>query len=94
MTHGRRQAQEPQGIGHGAAGLADPLRSLFLGHVIGLNQGLESGGFFHGVQVLSLEVFNHGQLGGLAVVGLHDDDGNLLQARQTAARQRRSPAII
>ena len=49
----------------------------------GFNQGLEPGGFLHGVQILPLEVFNHGQLSGLAVVGFHDDYRHFLQACQS-----------
>ena len=78
----RGEGQQAQGVGHGAAGFAHPLGSLLLGHVVGLNQGLEPGGLLHGVQVLPLEVFDHGQLGGLAVIGLHDNDGHFLKARQ------------
>ena len=80
LPDSRRQVQKPQGVGHGAAGLAHPAGGLLLGHMIGFNQGLEAGCFLHGVQILPLEVFNHGQLRGLAVVRLHDDDGNFLQA--------------
>ena len=82
LGHRRRQGQQPQRVGHGAAGFAHSGRGLLLGHVIRFHQGLEASGFLYGVQILPLEVFDHGQLGGLAVIGLHDNDGHFLKARQ------------
>ena len=78
LADGGRQSQQPQGVGDGAAGFAHPLGRLLLSHVVVFNEGLETSGFLHGVQVLSLEVFDHGQLSGLAIVGLDDDGGHLL----------------
>ena len=81
LPYGGGQAQQAQGIGDGAAGFAHLLGGFLLGHVIGLDQGLETGGFLHGIQVLPLEVFDHGQLGGLPVVGFDDDHRHLLEPR-------------
>ena len=70
--------EEAQGVGHGGAGLAHPLRALVLGHAVLLRQHPVALGLLNGVQILSLEVFDHGQLGRLAVIGLDHDDRNLL----------------
>ena len=48
-----------------------------------VDKGAVARRFLHGVQVLPLEVFDHGQLGGLAVIGLDDGDGDLAEACQT-----------
>ena len=70
--------QKAQGVGHCGAGLAHPLRALVLGHAVLLRQHPVALGLLNGVQILSLEVFDHGQLGRLAVIGLDHDDRNLL----------------
>lgn len=92
--HRRGEPQQPQGIGHGAAGLAHALGRLLLGHVVIFNQRLKPGGLLHGVEVLPLEIFDHGQLCGLSVIRLHDNDGTSRSPARRAARQRRSPAMI
>jgi len=83
LLEGRGEVQKPHGVGHGAAGFAHTPCGLLLGHVIGLNQGLVTGGLLHGVQVLPLEVFDQAKFHHLAVVRLDDDGGDLLQVRQT-----------
>ena len=82
FLNGGLQLQQPQGVGDGAAGFADALGGLLLGHVVLLGQGLIPHGLLHGIQVLPLEVLDHGQLGGLPVVGLDDRHRHLLQACQ------------
>ena len=74
-----RQVQQPQCIGHGAAGLAHPLGGFLLRQTVLLHQRAVALGFLHGVQILTLEVFDHGQLHGLAVVGLDDHHRHLCQ---------------
>ena len=77
--HRLGQPQQAQGVGHGGAGLSHPLRALVLGHAVLFRQHSVALGFFDRVQILSLEVFDHGQLHGLAVVGLDDHHRNLCQ---------------
>ena len=48
-----------------------------------LDQNPIANGLFNGVQILTLQVFDHGQLGCGLVVRLNDGDGNLPQACQT-----------
>ena len=79
--HGGTQLQQAHCVGYGGPGLAHPLGRLLLGHVVLLHQRLVALGFLHGVQILPLEVLDHGQLHGLAVVGL-DDDGRHLPGRR------------
>ena len=69
-------------VGHGLAGDQDPLRCLLLGEAVVLHQHLVALSFLHGAQVLPLEVLDHGQLGGLAVVGLDHHHGDLSEACQ------------
>ena len=80
-AHLVRQVQQPQGVGHGAAGLAHPLGGLLLGQAVLLHQRAVALRLLHGVQVLPLEVLDHGQLHGLAVVGLDDHHRHLTQTR-------------
>ena len=77
--HRGTQVQQTQGVGHGGAGLAHPLGALVLGHAVLLRQHPVALGLFDGVQILPLEVLDHGQLHGLAVVGLDDHGGHLCQ---------------
>ena len=79
--HRRTQVQQTQGVGHSGPGFAYPLGRFLLGHVVLAHEHLVALGLLNGVQVLPLEVFNHGQLHGLSIVGLDDDGGNLGQAR-------------
>ena len=74
------QVQKAQGVGNSAAALAHPLSGLFLGHVVVFHERMESCRFFHGIQVLPLEVFDHGKLCGFAVIGFDDDGGNFAEA--------------
>ena len=80
-AHGSAQIQQAQDIGHIAAAFAHPLGGFFLRQIVVLHQHLIALGFFDGVQILALEVFDHGQLHGLAVVGLNDQHRHLGQAR-------------
>ena len=82
LAHGGGEGEEAQGVGHGAAGLAHPLRGLLLGEAVAVHQGLEAGGLLHGVQVLPLEVLHHRELRRLAVVSLDDQHRDLREARQ------------
>ena len=68
-----------RGVGHGGAGFAHPLGALLLRQAKVGHQLLEAGGLLHGVQILSLEVFNQGQLHDLAVVCLDDQHRHLVQ---------------
>ena len=79
--HGGTQLQQAHGVGYGGPGLAHPLGRLLLGHVVLLHQRLVALSLLHGVQILPLEVLDHGQLHGLAVVGLDDDGRHLRQTR-------------
>ena len=90
LPHGRGEGQQAQCVGHGAAGLAYAPGGLLLGEAVAVHQRLEAGGFLHGVQVLPLEVLHHGQLSGLAVIGLHHQDGDFGETCQT----RRPPAAL
>ena len=73
------QCQKPQGIGNGGTGLPYPLGCIILGQTVLLHQGVIAQGFFHRVQILTLEVFNQRQLLDLPVVCFHDDGGNLAE---------------
>ena len=76
-----REGQQAHGVGHGGAGLAHPMGGLLLGEAILLDEGPVTGGLFHGVQVLTLEVFDEADLHDLPVVGLDDQGRNFQQAR-------------
>ena len=76
------QGQQAQGVGDGGAGFAHALGHLLLGQAVLLHQHPVAPGLLGGVQVLPLEVLNQGQLHHLAVVGLDDDGGHLVQAGQ------------
>ena len=80
LLDGNIQIQQPQGVGHRAPGLAHPFRRLSLGHAVDLRQRPEAFRLLDGVQVLPLEVLDHGQLHGLLVVGLDDDRRDLVQS--------------
>ena len=73
----------PHGVGHGGAGLAHPLGCLLLRHAVLLHQNLVALGLLDGIQILPLEVLNHGQLHGLAVIGFDDHGGHLRQSGHT-----------
>ena len=81
--HRLAQVQQPQGVGHGGTGLAYTFGRFLLGHVVLLHQHLVPLGLFDGVQILTLQVLDHGQLHGLAVVGLNDHSRHLSQPRHT-----------
>lgn len=90
-----RQRQQTQGICHCRTGFAHPLGNLLLGISMLLHQFLIAHGFFHGIEVTALEVFNechfHGRL-------LRPDPGIITGSSVSPAirdaRHRRSPATI
>ena len=84
-THRRTQVQQPQGVGHHGAGLAHPLGGLLLREVILLHELPIALGLLDGVQILPLQVFDHGQLHGLAVVGFNDDGRHLVKPRHAGS---------
>ena len=79
---GGGKGKQPQGVGHGGAGFAHLLGHLLLRQAVLLHEHTVASGFFHGVQVLPLEVFDQAQLHDLAVVRLDNDDRDLAEARQ------------
>ena len=82
QVDGVGQGQQPEGVGHGGPGLAHPLGHLILGESILVHQDFIAVGFFDGVQVLPLEVFNEAQFHDGAVIGLDDDGGHLMEPGQ------------
>ena len=83
FQHRLAQRQQPQSIGHGGAGFSNPFRGFLLRHAIPIDQCVIALCLFNRVQILPLQIFNQGQLHGLPVVRLHNDDGDLIQFRQT-----------
>ena len=77
------ETQQTQGVCYGGTGLAHLSGGLFLGHVIVVDQSLISQGFFHRVQILTLQVFNQGQLRGFFVIRFDDDNRNFGQSRNS-----------
>ena len=77
------QSQKTKGIGHSRTGFAYLLGGILLGQAVFLHQGLVTQGFFHGVQVLALEIFNQCQLHGLFIIGFDDHSRNLPQVCQS-----------
>ena len=73
------QSQQPHGVGDSGAGFSHLPGHFLLGQAEFLHQGLVALGLLHGIQILPLEIFDQTQLHGLAVVGLDDDDRDLVQ---------------
>ena len=78
------QRQKPQGVGHSGPGTAHPMGGLLLGEAQLLGQPAVTLGFFHGVQVLPLEVFNQCQSISGVLIHVQHDGRDLVEARQTA----------
>ena len=79
-AHRGGQVQQPQDVGHVGAAFAHPLGGFLLSQAVVLHQGFVSFCFFNGIEILALQVFNHGQLHGLAVVGFDDEHRHLAEA--------------
>ena len=75
------KCQEPYGVCHRRTGFAHPVRRFLLGKVVLADKPLVALGFFQRIQILTLEVFNQGQLRGFPVVGLDDHRRDLGKPR-------------
>ena len=62
-----RQVQQPHGVGHVAARLADCLAKLLLREAKLLHQTSKTFAFFDGVEILALEVFDQGSSHGICI---------------------------
>jgi hypothetical protein len=80
---GGRQAEEAEGVSDGNAAAAGALGDLGLGEAVVLDEALVGAGLFEGVEVVPLDVFDQGELEGLAVGGFGDHDRNLADAGKT-----------
>ena len=76
------QGEKTQGVGDGRAAFAQLFGGLLLGVAAFVHQGTDGGGFFDGVQILPLKVFDQGGLHLLLVGQVADDAGNGGKPRQ------------
>ena len=82
FLHFLRQRQKPQEVGHRRAALAKALGDALLRKTRRLHQAPDAGGFFHGVEVVALKVFDQRRFEALLLVPIADDGGYLLKSRQ------------
>ena len=80
LCDGVRQMEEPQGVGHGGAGFVHRFGGFLLREAVGFHQGAVALGFFHGVEILPLEILNKGQLSRFFIAHFPDDHRHLSQA--------------
>ena len=90
VADGGGQAQQSQGVGDGAAALADARRDARLALAAGGQQPRVGAGLFQGAQVLALHVLDQGRREQLVAGQARDDDGHLAQPRQPG----RPPAAL
>ena len=76
----RRQVEQPQGIGHHGATLADLGGGFFLGQFELFDELRESKGLFQRIQILALKILDQGQFQNRFVVRDPDDDRHLSQS--------------
>ena len=79
FLHRFGQAQEPEGVGHGAAVLAHGLGHLLLGVAGEFHETLIGLRLFHGVEVFPLYVFDQRELEALFRRDGAEDDGKLFK---------------
>ena len=73
------EVEETDQVGEGGAVEAEAAGELFLGAAVSGEIVAEGGGFFEGVQVFALEVFDHSELADALVVELHDPGGDFVE---------------
>ena len=85
-----RELQQTQSVGDMRAALADDLGEIALGVAELLDEPLIAARFLDRVEIGALHILDDGELQGLAVVELMDDDGNFGEMREL----RRPPAPL
>src|SRR5436305_8228899 len=82
ILNGLSELQQSQGIGDGGAALANFGRDFILLELKLLDELRVTLRFLHGIEVLTLEIFDEGKFKDGAIVGFADDNGNLSEAKQ------------
>src|SRR6185437_5703355 len=80
-ANGFRQGQESQCVRDMAAAFADFLRHLLLREFEPLHEFVIGGGFFNGVEICALNIFDDGDFERLGVVHVAYDDRHLVELR-------------
>ena len=78
--HGGGQVEQAEGVGDVAAGFADGLAELLLGHAELLEQAAVAFGFLDGVEVLALQVLDQGGGHGVGVGEVADQGRHFVQS--------------
>ena len=84
LPHLRGQLQQPQTVGNSRAGLAHAGCHLILGKTAAVNQRLQPLRFLNGIQILTLQVLNNGDLHGLHIGQFPDHHRHLSQSGDAA----------
>ena len=81
------QLEESECVGDGDAGSSDAFCGVFVGHSEFFDEVSVGFGFFDGVEVFSLDVFDEGEGEGVAFGDVSDDDGDFLDAGDLCGAQ-------
>src|SRR5699024_10214100 len=82
-----RELQKTQFVGDGALAETEPARGLLLAEVEELYEVGDAARGLNEVEVLTLEVFDHGQQTGLLHVYVQDDAGDARKSRELGGAQ-------
>ncbi|MCI5158943.1 MAG: hypothetical protein D3906_11015 [Candidatus Electrothrix sp. AUS1_2] len=84
----RGEIQESEGIGHSGTVAPYPAGDFFLGQMKFFNKTGVGASLFNGIQILTLDIFNQGQLQGFVITaGLHDNHRYFFLADQTSCSE-------
>ena len=76
VLDGGGQFEQAQAVADGAAAAPDGLGDGFVGEFKFVEEAAQTLGFFYGIQVFALDVFNQAHCHGGFVVDVFDDDGH------------------